>query len=63
MVYLPPFVVHGTYLLTDRELEECAGAYRNLLEQLTKGGTELRDILDCEYLNDWLQAGKETADG
>lgn len=63
MVYLPPFVVHGTYLLTDRELEEYAGAYRDLLEQLTKGGTALRDILEYEYLNDWLQAGKGQAAG
>jgi len=63
MVYLPPFVVHGTYLLTDREVEEYGQLYRGLLERLTIDGTDLRDILEYEYLNDWLQAGKERADG
>jgi glutathione-regulated potassium-efflux system ancillary protein KefG len=37
MEYLPPFVVHGTFRLTDREIEDRAGDYRRLIAGLRDG--------------------------
>jgi glutathione-regulated potassium-efflux system ancillary protein KefG len=54
MIYLPPFVVHGTYLLTDREVEAYGQLYHVLLDRLAKGEYDTKTVLQHEYLNDWL---------
>ncbi len=54
MIYLPPFVVHGTHLLSDADLENYVRSYRMLLERLTKGEFDVKAIKQFEYLNDWL---------
>ncbi len=38
MIYLPPFAVHGTHLLSDQQLAEQARLYRNLLGRLVRPG-------------------------
>ena len=58
MIYLPPFAVHGTYLLSDQQLAEHARLYRNLLGQLVAGGLPQGAICAYDYLNDWLLAGE-----
>jgi glutathione-regulated potassium-efflux system ancillary protein KefG len=58
MIYLPPFVVHGTHLLGAVDLESYARLYRTLLERLIKGEFDIKIIKQFEYLNDWL--AKET---
>lgn len=54
MIYLPPFVVHGTYLLTDREVEAYRQLYHVLLDRLARGEYDTKTMLQHEYLNDWL---------
>jgi glutathione-regulated potassium-efflux system ancillary protein KefG len=54
MIYLPPFVVHGTYLLTDKEVEEHRQLYHVLLDRLAKGEYDTKTMLQHDYLNDWL---------
>jgi glutathione-regulated potassium-efflux system ancillary protein KefG len=54
MIYLPPFTVHGTYLLTGPELAYKAGLYRTLLLSLSGGDFDLGSINQFQYLNDWL---------
>ena len=54
MIYLPPFFVHGTYLLTAPELADKAGLYRYLLERLSGGNFDVESIKKFQYLNDWL---------
>jgi len=54
MIYLPPFVVHGTHLLTDKELKNYGELYRLLCERLSQGRYNLNEICRHEYLNDWL---------
>ena len=54
MIYLPPFVVHGTHLLTDKALAEHARLYRLLLKQLSNDELPLEIVRQYEYLNDWL---------
>lgn len=54
MIYLPPFVVHGTHLLTDKALAEHARLYRLLLKQLSNDELPLEIVRQYEYLNDRL---------
>ena len=56
MVYLPPFVVHGTYLLGNKELQAHGRLYHLLLERLIKGEFSPKTLSQYEYLNDWLSA-------
>lgn len=54
MVYLPPFAVHGTHLLTKRELADCASLYRRFLEKFIGKDYDTEVLCRYEYLNDWL---------
>jgi glutathione-regulated potassium-efflux system ancillary protein KefG len=54
MIYLPPFVVHGTHLLTDEALAEHARLYRLLLTRLSNNELSAETVRQYEYLNDWL---------
>jgi glutathione-regulated potassium-efflux system ancillary protein KefG len=54
MVYLPPFAVHGTHLLTKKDLESYAQIYRSLLERLVRGEFDIELMKQFPYLNDWL---------
>ena len=56
MIYLPPFAVHGTHLLTDAQLAGQAAHYHQLLARLVAGGFSVEDIGRHDYLNDWLLA-------
>ena len=58
MIYLPPFVVHGTHLLTDQQLAEHVALYHELLGQLVAGELPLTSLGQYDYLNDWLAANK-----
>jgi glutathione-regulated potassium-efflux system ancillary protein KefG len=58
MIYLPPFVVHGTHLLTDQQLAFHAALYHELLGRLVADGLPVKPICTYDYLNDWLQADK-----
>ncbi len=58
MIYLPPFAVHGTHLLTEKHLAAYARLYQTLLEKLVHGEFHIKTIQKYDYLNDWL--AKET---
>jgi len=58
MIYLPPFVVHGTHLLTDSQLASHTALYHQLMERLAAGGLPIEAIRKHDYLNDWLLADK-----
>jgi len=53
MTWLPPFVVQGTYRLTDDMLEWYGNQYRQLLLQLTQAPS-LAAIKGYDFLNDWI---------
>jgi glutathione-regulated potassium-efflux system ancillary protein KefG len=55
MIYLPPFAVQGTYLLTAEALKFHVTMYHTLLERLTKGDFDIEALKKVEFLNDWLQ--------
>ncbi len=54
MTYIPPFVVHGTHLLTEKDTERYRQLYHNLLNRLAQGDYHISSVLQYEYLNDWL---------
>jgi glutathione-regulated potassium-efflux system ancillary protein KefG len=54
MIYLPPFAVQGTHLLSDDELARHGEKYRSLLERLVRGEFELESMMRFQFLNDWL---------
>jgi len=58
MEYLPPFVVHGTHLLGEEEVENYARDYRNLLISLRDDIITLDDMFQFEYLNDMMSEMK-----
>jgi glutathione-regulated potassium-efflux system ancillary protein KefG len=58
MIYLPPFVVHGTHLLTDAQLAFHTTLYHQLIKHMAAGGLAIEAIRKHDYLNDWLLADK-----
>jgi glutathione-regulated potassium-efflux system ancillary protein KefG len=54
MIYLPPFAVQGTYLLTAEELKSHVTMYHTLLEKLAKDDFDGEALKKVEFLNDWL---------
>jgi glutathione-regulated potassium-efflux system ancillary protein KefG len=55
MIYLPPFAVQGTYLLTEAQLALHASLYRTLLERLSRGDFRIDTMKQYPFLNEWLQ--------
>ncbi len=51
MVFLPPFVVHGTLQMTDDEIERHAGDYRRTLEALRDGALDVDKARKVARLN------------
>jgi glutathione-regulated potassium-efflux system ancillary protein KefG len=54
MIYLPPFAVQGTHLLTDEALGRYAMVYHALLDRLLKGEFNVEAMKRFPFLNDWI---------
>jgi glutathione-regulated potassium-efflux system ancillary protein KefG len=54
MIYMPPFAVQGTYLLTAEALKSHVTMYHTLLEKLAKDDFDVAALKKVEFLNDWL---------
>lgn len=55
MVYLPPYVLHGTHLMKADDYEASGKAYGNLLSILLKMELPKEQILKYPYFNEWCQ--------
>ena len=53
MIYLPPFVVHGTHALNDNDIKESAQKYSILLELLRDEKITKEHLQNLDYLNDY----------
>lgn len=55
MIWLPPFMVQGTYRLTEEMFAEYANRYRHVLLHLSQ--KQFRPEMCCgyEFLNDWIR--------
>jgi glutathione-regulated potassium-efflux system ancillary protein KefG len=58
MYYLPPFVVHGTHMLTDELMLDYAMKYKELLISLRDDLFDFEELTSQEYLNDILESNK-----
>jgi glutathione-regulated potassium-efflux system ancillary protein KefG len=64
MVYLPPFVVSGTFSLrSEKEIANCAAMYRGVIERLRDGQFNAADFQHVTYLNQLLQAHQDAFGG
>ena len=54
MEYLPPFVVHGTHLLNEQDIDQAAEQYHKMILSLRDGLFDRREIASLEYLNDLI---------
>ena len=54
MIYLPPFVVHGTHRLTEPEMHRYASQYKSLLTMLTTDQIDIEDARGREYMNEFI---------
>jgi len=55
MEYLPPFAVHHTHDLSDREIEKEAYSYRKLLEHMRDTLFDKTVMKSFDYLNDYIK--------
>jgi len=61
MIYLPPFAVQGTHLLTAEERNHHVKFYSSLIDRLVAGDFDIEALKKVAYLNDWLLPGIELA--
>jgi glutathione-regulated potassium-efflux system ancillary protein KefG len=53
MNYLPPFVVHGSHLLTNEEIINNANSYHRILSKLANTDLSAEDWNSMTYINEW----------
>lgn len=51
MVYLPPFVVHGTHLLSEKDITDYAVKYKDILISLRDNLFSDEELLNNQYIN------------
>jgi glutathione-regulated potassium-efflux system ancillary protein KefG len=51
MIYLPPFVVHGTHGMASEEAEKHARDYRSVVEELRDGKIDIEEVSALSRLN------------
>ena len=51
MTYLPPFVVHGSHTISDKELENFTQMYHDLIVMLRDEKVKFSELLSKEYSN------------
>jgi glutathione-regulated potassium-efflux system ancillary protein KefG len=59
MIYLPPFVVHGTHRIIKEELELYGQQYNKLLKSFLNGDYSVDEIMKYHYMNDWVTVSTE----
>ena len=55
MIYLPPYLIQGTHRFTEKEIDNYAGTYLQLLKDLSTDKFKTDELIRYETLNDFLQ--------
>lgn len=55
MIYLPPYLIQGTHRFTEKEIEDYASKYIQLLKDLSEDKFTIDELIKYETLNDFLQ--------
>lgn len=53
--YLPPFFVHGSFKITNEDLEEHGKRYHNAVRFLSQEKYAIEEIQEHKYLNNWIK--------
>jgi len=56
MIYLPPFAIHGTHVISKADLSKMAAQYREILVRLANGNFTPEEMTKFPYLNDWIES-------
>lgn len=56
MIYLPPFVVHGTHSMSEAEYEANGILYGKILTHLEKEDISVQELQNYPYFNDWFSS-------
>lgn len=59
MEYLPPFVVHGTHNMTDKQYDENGRRYGQLLRYLETHLPTAKELIQYKYMNEWFDKIKK----
>ena len=59
MVFLPPYVVHGTHSITRQSIEQHREEYHQILRDLQQDKLNIGMVRKADYLNDYLQKIKK----
>lgn len=54
MIFLPPFVIHGTHLATEKDIELGASAYHLLLNKIAEDKVDYDELNRLNYANEIL---------
>lgn len=54
MIFLPPYVVHGTHSITPKQVENHRENYHRLIRLLRDEETDIKKLRTLTYLNDFL---------
>ncbi len=55
MTALPPYVVHGTHIVTDQRCSMVTRQYHTILHKLGEGTIDFAELQKCEYFNDYVK--------
>jgi glutathione-regulated potassium-efflux system ancillary protein KefG len=55
MIYLPPYVVHGTHSITEQDVENHRENYKKIIALLQNDKVETAKLRKLNYLNDYLK--------
>ena len=54
MIYLPPYLIQGTHRLTEKEIDDYASKYIQLLRDLSEDKFKTEELIRFETINDFL---------
>jgi len=54
MVWLPPFVIHGTHRISESERQNHIVQYGKILKKLAEGDFNPEELKNYQYINDWI---------
>lgn len=59
MIFLPPYVIHGTHSITREAIEQHREELHHILQELQQNRLEIELIRQKDYLNDYFQINQK----
>lgn len=55
MLFLPPFVVHGTHVASEKDVDKAGQMYHNLLQKFSENQVDFEKLNELNYINDIIK--------